>query len=80
MAANHNPRPRVACALSAEHVVSARAGDGAQWLEAVSAQSLAPGTATPGLNHANVVGCEGLVAALRDALGAVAGGSRDITR
>ena len=74
MAANHNPRPRVACA------VSARAGDGAHWLEAVSAQNLAPVTVTPGLDHARVVGREVLVGPPRDALGAVAGRSRDITR
>jgi hypothetical protein len=53
---------------------------GAQWLEAVSAQNLAPGTVTPGLSHANVVEREVLVVRLRDALGVVAGRSRDITR
>ena len=46
---------------------------------AVSAQNLAPGMVTPGLNHAHVVGREVLVAPLRDALYAVAGRSRDIT-
>jgi hypothetical protein len=56
----------------AERVVSVRAGDGAQWLETVSAQNLAPGTVTLGLSHAYVVGREVLVAPLRDALGAVA--------
>lgn len=80
MAANYNPRPRVAYQVLAERVVSARAGDGAQWLEALSAQNLAPGTVTPGPNHANVAGGEVLVTRLRDALGAVAGRSRDITR
>ena len=49
MAANHNPRPRAAREVSAERVVSARAGDGAQWLEAVGAQNLAPGTVVLGL-------------------------------
>ena len=80
MAAKHNPRPRVALEVWAERVLSVCADDGAQWLEAVSAQNLAPGTVTPGLNHADVVGREVLVARLRGALGADAGRSRDITR
>lgn len=79
MASTHNPRPRVACEVSAERVVSARAGDGGQSLEAVSAQNLAAGTVTPGLQHANVAAREALVSALRDSLAAVAGRSRDIT-
>ena len=73
MAGNNNPRPRVACEVSAERVVAARAGHGASSLEAVSAQSLAAGTITPGLQHANIGGREALVAALRDALAGVAG-------
>lgn len=69
----------MACEVSAERVVSARAGDGGQSLEAVSAQNLAAGTVTPGLQHANVAAREALVSALRDSLAAVAGRSRDIT-
>ena len=79
MAGNNNPRPRVACEVSAERVVAARAGHGASSLEAVSAQSLAAGTITPGLQHANIGGREALVAALRDALAAVGGRSHDVT-
>jgi type IV pilus assembly protein PilM len=40
---------------------------------------LAPGAVTPGLQHANVVSRDALVAALRDSLAAVGGRSRDIT-
>jgi type IV pilus assembly protein PilM len=69
----------VACEVTAERVVAARAGEGAQSLEAVSSQALAPGILTPGLQQANVVARETLVTALRDALAAVAGRSRDIT-
>src|SRR5271166_3840219 len=79
MAGSNNPRPRVACEVSAERVVAARASAGAQSLEAVSAQNLAAGTVTPGLQNANVVVREALVTALRESLAPVAGRSRDIT-
>src|SRR5271165_4056699 len=79
MAGSNSPRPRVACEVTAERVVAARAGEGAQSLEAVSAQNLAAGALTPGLQHANVISREALVTALRDSLAEVAGRSRDIT-
>ena len=77
MAGNYSSRPRVACEVSAERVVAARAG--AESLEAVHTQDLAPGTVTPGLQHANVTAREGLLTALRESLTAVAGRARDIT-
>ena len=79
MTGTNIPRPRIACEVSAERVVAARAGSGAQSLDAVSAQNLGAGTVTPGLQHANVAAREALVVALRDALTTVAGRSRDIT-
>ena len=79
MAGSNNPRPRVACEVSAERVVAARAGAGAQSLEAVSAQNLAAGTVTPGLQNANIGARDALVTALRDSLAPVAGRFRDIT-
>jgi type IV pilus assembly protein PilM len=69
----------VACEVSVERVIAARAGEQSHSLEAVNAQGLPPGTVTPGLQHANVVTREALVAALREALAPVAGRSRDIT-
>ena len=69
----------MACEISAERVVAARAPLGAQVLEAASAQSLPLGTVTPGLQQANIASREALVTALRDSLAAVAGRSRDIT-
>ncbi len=79
MAGSNNSRPNVACEVTAERVVAARAGEGAQSLEAVSAQSLAEGMVTPGLQQANVTGRDALVAAVRESLAAVAGRSRDVT-
>ncbi len=69
----------MACEVTAERVVAARAGDGAQSLEAVNSRDLAAGSLTPGLQQANVAAREALVAALRDVLAPVAGRSRDIT-
>jgi type IV pilus assembly protein PilM len=69
----------VACEISAERVVSARAAEGALSLEAVSSQNLVGGAVTPGLQHANVALRDPLVTALRQSVAAVAGRSRDIT-
>ena len=78
MPSNHIPRPRVACEISAERVIAGRAGEGAQTLEAASARAIPDGALVPGLLQANVTAREVLVAALRDALSAVAGRSRDV--
>src|ERR1017187_8924632 len=79
MASNHSSRPRVACEVSAERVVAARAGEQSQTLEAVQSQALPAGTVTPGLQHANIGSHDVLVAAIRESLASVAGRSRDIT-
>src|SRR5271165_715594 len=79
MSGNNSPRPRVACEVSAERVVAARAAEQAQTLDVVSSQALPSGTVTPGLQHANIGSREALLAALRDSLTPVAGRSRDIT-
>ncbi len=78
MSSNHIPRPRVACEISAEHMVAGRAGEGAQALEAASAQVISDGALVPGLQQANVNERVALVSALRNALSAVAGRSRDV--
>jgi len=79
MAVSNSPRPRIACEVSAERVVAARAGEGARSLEAVHAQNLPAGAVAPGLQHANIAAREALSAALRDSLAAISGRSHDIT-
>lgn len=79
MAGSNISRPRVACEVSAERVVAARAPQGAQTLEAVNVKALPAGTVTPSLQQANVGARDALVTALRDTLAAVTGRSRDIT-
>ncbi len=77
--AEHNiPRPRLACEISAERVVAARAGEGGKTLEAAAAQKLPEGALTPGLTQANVAARDALMTALRGALSAVAGRAGDL--
>lgn len=71
-------RPRVACEISADRVVAARASEKAANLEAATAAPLAAGVLTPGLQQANVTDRAKLLPVLRDALAAVAGRSRDV--
>lgn len=78
MAENHIPRPRMACEITSERVVAARSAEGAHALEAAAAAVLPAGSLTPGLQQANIGVREALVTALREALSAVAGRSRDI--
>jgi type IV pilus assembly protein PilM len=79
MASNRIPRPRIACEISAERVVAARAAQVALTLEAAAASALPTGTLAPSLQQTNIGGREALVAALREALSTVSGRARDIT-
>jgi type IV pilus assembly protein PilM len=77
--AEHNiPRPNLACEISADVVVAARAGEGGTTLEAAGAQKLAAGALSPGLTQANVAARETLITALQDSLAAVSTRSGDL--
>ncbi len=77
--AEHNiPRPNLACEISADVVVAARAGEGGTTLEAAAAQKLAAGALSPGLTQANVAARETLITALQDSLAAVSTRSGDL--
>ena len=78
MPQTHIPRPRVACEISADRVVAARAAEKGANLEAATMAALPPGFLTPGLQQANIAEREKLVPALRDSLAPVAGRARDI--
>ncbi len=78
MANSNIPRPRVACEVSVERVIAARAADKAQTLESATAQALPAGALAPGIQQTNLVAREPIVAALRESLSAVAGRSRDV--
>jgi len=74
----HIPRPRIACEITADRVVAARAADNSSNLEAATSAVLTDGMVTPGLQQANLPDRPKLAAALRDMLGPVAGRSRDL--
>lgn len=78
MAQPHISRPRVACEISSERIVAARAAEAGKNLEAAAVAALPEGLVTPGLQQANIADRAQLVPVLRDALSAVAGRSRDI--
>jgi type IV pilus assembly protein PilM len=78
MANNDIPRPRVACEISVERVVAARAADKQAALESATAQSLPSGALAPGLQQPNLAARSAIVDALRESLSIVGGRSRDV--
>lgn len=70
MASNgKTPRPPVACEVTAERVLAARAGAGAQALEAAAARPLPLGSLAPGFASGNVQNTAALESAIRAVLG-----------
>ncbi len=78
MAEHHNGRPVIACEISSERVIAARATRGHEALEAFRSFSLPAGTVTPGLTSANISGTEALQQAISDSLLDIAGRNRDV--
>jgi type IV pilus assembly protein PilM len=74
----HISRPRVACEISADRIVAARAAEGGANLEAAVVAALPPGLLTPGLLQPNIPERAQAVPVLRDSLAAVSARSRDI--
>ena len=74
----HISRPRVACEISAERMVVARAAEPGKNLEAATSATLPAGLLTPGLQQANISEKARLVPALQGLLSSIGGRSRDI--
>ncbi|MBZ5511051.1 MAG: hypothetical protein LAN70_07750 [Acidobacteriia bacterium] len=70
-------KPRIACELTPERVIAARADDSGA-VETVSARSLPPGSLAPGLATPNVGNTGALRQAISDSLAAVGSRSRDV--
>ena len=68
-------KPRIACELTPERVIAARAADSGA-VETVSARSLPAGSLVPGLATPNVVNSDVLSEAISDSLAAVGWRSR----
>jgi len=71
-------RPRLACEITPDGIIAARASEKQSRLEVFTARHLKPGALAPGLNGPNVLDAAALRTALSGALGAVAGKSRDV--
>jgi type IV pilus assembly protein PilM len=78
MGKQRKPRPRLACEITPEGVIAARASDKTPRLEVFTGRRLSEGVIAPGLNGPNVLNATALRTALTGALGAVAGKSRDV--
>src|ERR1700757_3758999 len=72
-------RSRLACEITSEGGIAARASDKLARLEVFTSRRLNEGVIAPGLTGPNVLNGEALRTALNGALGAVAGKSRDVT-
>ena len=71
-------RPRLACEITLDSVIAARASDNSPQLEVFTSRRLNPGVIAPGLNVPNVLDADGLRLSLSSALSPVAGKSRDV--
>lgn len=72
------PRPRLACEITVDRVIAARASDKTSRLEVFTSRKLNQGTLAPGLTGPNVLDGQALRTAISGALGAVRGKSRDV--
>lgn len=71
-------RPRLACEITLDRVIAARASERQGKLEMFTSRHLPEGTIAPGLNGPNVLNPEALRTAISGALGAIGGSSRDV--
>jgi type IV pilus assembly protein PilM len=71
-------RPRLACEITLEGVIAARAAEKNPRLEVFTSRRMSEGVIAPGLNIPNVLNPDALRTTLNSALAAVAGKSRDV--
>ena len=75
---NTAARPFLACEISADRVIAARAARMRDLVEAHTSRSLPAGAVTPSLGAANITDAPALTAVIAEALGTLAGRSRDV--
>jgi type IV pilus assembly protein PilM len=79
MSSNSNAaKPRLACEIAADRVLVGRLAENGLGLESCAARELAPGTVVPDLVEANLRQANAVKEAVHEALGSVAGRSRDV--
>lgn len=71
-------RPRLACEVTRDRVIAARASDTLPRIELFTSRQLPEGAVNPGLNGPNVLDAAALRTAISGALQAVGGGSKDV--
>lgn len=71
-------RPRLACEISANRVIAARASDKGA-LDVFTVRQLNPGTVVPSLNATNIQNASAVRTVINGALASLSGGSRDLT-
>lgn len=79
MKSERHDRPPLACEISADQVIAARAGDNGTALGACAARSLPEGSLAPDLTEANVLRPDSLRRAIAEALEPVASRAKDVT-
>lgn len=75
---NDTKKLKIACEISADRVVAARATEVGDSIETCSTRNLTPGSVTPGLTNANISNRSAVAGAVADVLSAVGGRQRDI--
>lgn len=71
-------RPRLACEITLDRVIAARASDRLPRIEMFTSRELPAGAVAPGLSGPNVLNGEALRTAIKGALGAVSGNLQDV--
>ena len=74
-----SPKPRIACELSVDRVVAARAAEHDPMVETYTTRTLSRGVLAPGLSAGNVLRGDELRNAISGALANVGGRTRDVT-
>ncbi len=72
------PKPKLACEIAADRVLAGRYSDNGSGLEASAARELAPGSVLPDLVENNLRQRDAVRAGIAEALGSVAGRSKDV--
>src|SRR6266568_833879 len=72
------PKPKLACEIAADRVLAGRLTDNGGGLEASAAQELAPGSVVPDLVENNLRQRSSVRSGIEEALGSVAGRSKDV--
>ncbi len=71
-------KPKIACEVSADRVLAARLSEQSAVVEACAVRELAPGSVVPDLTEPNLRQPEAVRKAINEAIGGIAGRSRDV--